>query len=94
MKKFLIPGVVALSLAAGGALACNKGEKRVQRLTEKLNLTEEQAAQVQEFFSEKRETMHAHREEQRAITLNQLSTVLSEEQLAEFEEMTFRKRHH
>ena len=93
MKKILLVVLIGLFLATGAALACNKIDKRVDRLTKKLDLSEEQAVQVHEILSEKKTAMKAHREHQREVMLNQMSNVLDEEQFTEFQEMAEKRKH-
>lgn len=98
MKK-LIPSLViasVLGLGAATASACpgGKGGPNFERISEKLELTAEQEAQFREIMEAKREKMKSYFQEQRAETLNQLSTVLTDEQLAEFEEMSERRFRH
>lgn len=95
MKKILSISLIALMLAAGVASAespCKHGKgKHMERMTEKLELTADQETQFREIMQAKREKMKSYHEEQRAETLSQLSTVLTDEQLAEFEEMSQRR---
>lgn len=95
MNKLLSTGLIALVLAvsATSALACpgGKGERKIDKAVEKLELSTEQESQFREIMEAKHANMKSHRETQRAETLNQLKTVLTAEQLAEFEEMSQRR---
>jgi len=95
MKKLIPTGLIALILAisASSALACpgGKGERKIDRAVEKLELTTEQESQFREIMEAKKAKMKSHREAQRAETLDQLKTVLTDKQLAEFEEMSQRR---
>ena len=97
MKK-LIPSLVVASVLALGAATASAcpGDKggRMDRVVEKLELTTEQEAQFREIMEARRDEMKSYHEEQRANTLDQLSNVLTDEQLAEFEEMTERRFRH
>ncbi|CAH1205307.1 Zinc resistance-associated protein [Candidatus Nitrotoga sp. BS] len=98
MRK-LIPSLLiasVLGLGAASALACPDGDggSHFDRMTKKLELTTEQEAQFRGIMKAKHESMKSYHEEQRAKTLSQLSTVLTKEQLAKFEEMSERRSHH
>ena len=81
-----------LGVSAATASACPSG--RIDQVVAKLELTTEQETKFREIMQAKRESMKSYREAQRAETLNQLKNVLTEEQLAEFEEMIERRFRH
>jgi hypothetical protein len=116
MKKVLLTTLIALSVGsvyaqpdADGVRGERHGLKHrgdpVAHLTEKLNLSEDQAAQVSAILEESR-AMHKEiqgtvQEEHCAVrenTLSELAAVLDDEQLAHFEDMQSRRamrgRHH
>tara|TARA_R110002074_G_scaffold19238_1_gene61478 strand:- start:453 stop:761 length:309 start_codon:yes stop_codon:yes gene_type:complete len=95
----LIPGLflaAILGVGATNASACPSGGKgdRVDRVAEKLELTTEQETRFREIMQAKRANMKIYHETQRTDTLNQLSGVLTADQLAKFEKMAERKSHH
>lgn len=88
MKK-VIPGLlVATVLVAGSVSVSADHGGHMDRMAEKLELTSEQEAQFQEIMQTKREKKKSFFKELRADTHAQLKEVLTEEQLAEFEEMS------
>lgn len=92
--------VLPLSVAAfpGGHDGDFKGHKgdRIEHLAQKLNLTAEQKQQLTLVFEEQ----HAKREALRQETDQRIQTVLTPEQMTQFEEMKkqrhekWQKRHH
>lgn len=98
MNKLLSAGIIAgvLAVSATSALACpgGKGERKIDRAVEKLELTTEQESQFREIMEAKHAAMKSHRETQRAETRDQLKTVLTADQFAEFEEMLERRMKH
>ena len=105
MKKVLLTTLIALSVGSAYA-QIDDGDERgskhgmkhrgdpVAHLTEKLNLTEDQAAEITAIFEESR-AMHKEiqgtvQEDHCAVrdnTRSELAAVLTDEQLAEFETM-------
>lgn len=91
MKKLIPCLLVAAVLAAGSvSVSADHGGHggHMDRMAEKLELTSEQEAQFQEIMQTKREKKKSFFKELRADTHAQLKEVLTEEQLAEFEEMS------
>ena len=102
MKKLLITAATIGTLVAVPAMACPKdgkpGGRMKQHLVSKLELTEEQQTQLDGIFEAnkpKREDLREQMEALRADTQTQIKSILSEEQLEEFESMQERreKRH-
>ena len=98
MKK-LIPTLLIISVLGLGAASVSarqggEGGPHCDRISKKLELTTEQETQFRGIMKAKHESMKSYREEQRAKTLSQLSTVLTEEQLAKYEEMSERRFRH
>lgn len=90
MRKTII--AVALSAALIPTLAATSPlyGPRLDRMAERLALTEEQKAQVELIFQEQREKRQALCDETHA----RLDAVLTEEQRAELAQMRNSKRHH
>ena len=88
MKKIIPCLLVASVLVAGSASVSADHGGRMERMAEKLELTSEQEAQFREIMQTKREKKKSFFKELRADTHAQLKEVLTEEQLAEFEEMS------
>ncbi|MGR9099526.1 MAG: periplasmic heavy metal sensor [Gammaproteobacteria bacterium] len=61
---------------------------RMERLSKKLNLTEEQSGQLEAIFKEQREKFKAVHEETRA----RMREILTEEQMAKMDEMKKRRQ--
>lgn len=110
MKKTLIATLTAVTLTAGaisGGAFAHKGGKgpegAVERLTERLNLTEEQQVQMKEIFDQKildrknmmesttaeqRENLRENaRDAMKAQTESQIKALLTPEQVALFDQM-------
>ena len=88
MKK-VIPGLLAATVLVAGSVSVHADHGgHMDRMAEKLELTSEQEAQFQEIMQTKREKKKSFFKELRADTHAQLKEVLTEEQLAEFEEMS------
>ena len=105
MKKTLLTALIALSLGSAQAqtdAGNERGKKhgmhhrgdRIAHLTEKLDLTDEQAAEVTAIIEESKalhmEIQASVQDEHCAVrenTLSDLAAVLNDEQLAQFEEM-------
>ena len=110
MKKRLIATLTAVTLTAGaisGVALAHKGGKgpegAVERLTERLNLTEEQQVQMKEIFDQKildrknmmesttaeqRENLRENaRDAMKAQTESQIKALLTPEQVALFDQM-------
>lgn len=62
-------------------------EKRLHRMSKKLELNDEQKAQVGAIMEANRDKMQQQREANRAEFKSEISQVLSEEQMAKFAEM-------
>lgn len=88
MKK-VIPCLLAATVLVAGSVSVSADHGgHMDRMAEKLELTSEQEAQFQEIMQTKREKKKSFFKELRADTHAQLKEVLTEEQLAEFEEMS------
>lgn len=96
MKKIASVLLISGILATGIASACpgGKGEKMVDRMVNRLELSSEQETQFREIMTANIDQMKSFHEQRRTDTLNQLSNVLDTQQLAEFEEMTERRFRH
>ena len=96
MKKAASALLLTGLLATGIASACpgGKGEHGLNRMVDRLELTSKQETQFREIMTTSFEQMKSYHEQQRAETLKQLGSVLSAEQLTEFEEITERRFHH
>ena len=97
MKK-LIPSLLVATVLGVGAVATvsacpgdGKQGKRLDRAVERLELTADQEAQFREVMLDMREDMKEYFQAQRDETIAELSTFLTEDQLAEFEEMSERR---
>ncbi len=88
MKKVIPCLLVATVLVAGTASVSADHGGHMDSMAEKLELTSEQEAQFREIMQTKREKKKSFFKELRADTHAQLEEVLTEEQLAEFEEMS------
>jgi protein CpxP len=95
MKKTLL--AIALSFAIPAAIAVGLGSQAeaspyrgpfVDRLAQKLDLTDQQKTQLKAIFAEQREKRRALREEKRA----RMQEVLTPEQLTEWDEMRQRRK--
>lgn len=113
MKTRLISAIAAVTLVAAstGAALAHKGgkgpERAVERLTERLNLTVEQQAEMQEIFDQKmldrqnmmenttaeqRENLRENaRDAMKAETESQIKALLTPEQVALFDQMKAEK---
>ena len=96
MKKLLFGLLVCISLASVAVLswAGHRGSEHTDCMIDKLELTEEQAAQFRDVMQENRKELLAFRETQREETLSQLETFMSAEQLQKFQEMREHKANH
>ncbi|UAW97356.1 hypothetical protein KEM63_11050 [Halopseudomonas nanhaiensis] len=89
MKKILISSAFALAAVmsaptmAGAHMDKEHGEKHMQRLTEKLDLTPEQQEQVKSIYKEQMEKHKEIKEEGK----KRMSEVLNDEQEKKLEEM-------
>lgn len=114
MKKTLIAAITALTLTAGAisgvVYAHSKSpERAVERMTERLNLNEEQQMQLKELYeqrmlnyknmkegatAEQREEMYKNgREEMRAQMESQIKALLNDDQIAVYDQMHADKDH-
>jgi Spy/CpxP family protein refolding chaperone len=101
MKKFTIAALV-LALAGFGAaaMACDgpkghkgKGpEQRLERMSEHLDLTPEQREQVKQAFEANKAKHEGAREAMHADMKASLAKILSQEQMAKFDEMHAKHR--
>ena len=95
LKVVALPLIIACTgIYASGVLACEDGnsrqEKRLQHLTESLQLSDTQVAEFKAIMSVHHEAMRESREEirqSREALKEQLKSVLSEEQIEDFESM-------
>lgn len=91
MKKLILSLLIAIVLGAGAAsVSAGHGGHggHMDRVVEKLQLTTEQETQFREIMKAKREQMKSFHQMQRAKAHAQLKEILTDEQLAEFEEMS------
>ncbi len=88
MNKLILGFLVAAVLGVGSASVSAGHGGHMDRMAEKLELTSEQEAQFREIMQTKREKKKSFFKELRADTHTQLKEVLTDEQLAEFEEMS------
>jgi uncharacterized membrane protein len=94
LKKLTLAVMIAGSLAvAGTAMAHDRGDP-VMRLSERLELTDTQQAEIQELFTTHRQTMRqsarenrSERREARANLREEIRALLDEEQVEKFDEM-------
>lgn len=102
MKKLLVTAATIGALIAVPAMACPKdgkpGGRMKQHLVSKLELTEEQQTQLDGIFEANQPKRDAIREQMEALreeTQTQIKSILSAEQLEEYEAMQERreKRH-
>ena len=89
LSIFLSLGVVSSSAFAD---KFEHNEKRMERLAEKLSLTDDQAQAFQTVMEGQAEKRRAFMEAHKAETLDNLSSVLDSEQLTKFEEMMERRK--
>ena len=96
MRKLLYGLIICMPLVSIGAFACpdGKGDKRAERMVEKLKLNDEQADQFRDALQIKRENMRTFHEEQHEDMLKQLETFLTAEQVQEFQEIRERRIRH
>ncbi|MGB0867243.1 MAG: Spy/CpxP family protein refolding chaperone, partial [Granulosicoccaceae bacterium] len=102
-KTLLIAGALATTLLVGGVAiaggkdcgerghranwSAEKGEKRMDRLASKLELTDEQKTQVKSIMQANREQRQKQFQQNREALQAELSSVLTDEQMEEFETM-------
>jgi hypothetical protein len=107
MKKYILPtAILVVTIFSVNAYACSKkGETRnpVAKLSERLDLSDEQTAKVKTIFEENRDACeekesrkehHTCMEAIKDSVDSALKEILSDEQMALFEEMQSRKREH
>lgn len=70
-----------------GQMSAEQSQKKIERLASKLELSDEQKTQVQTIMQANREKQQALRQQNREAFKAELSTVLSAEQMEEFETM-------
>ena len=87
----LTAGVLVTSLAYAGHGAKSKYH---DHMVKELELDAEQEAKFREIMKAKHERIKAFNEAQHNELMNQLKDVLTEKQLAEFEELRKQKHHH
>lgn len=89
MKQFAII-VLAASLSLPAFAMPMSGDRMVEKLTKKLDLTEEQQQQVKTIFDNKKPEMEALWKQMEALkqsTSTEIKSVLTPEQASEFEAM-------
>ena len=103
MKKVLvIIAAIAVSISTLSAQeADSRAEMHLQRLSQALELNEDQVAAFNDIMRNhhaerktRREALRAEREANRQLLKDQLASVLSEEQLAQFDTLSSQKRGH
>lgn len=96
MKKMLIAAGLTLAVLGGApAFAQTSMDNRIERMTEKLDLTPEQVQQVTVIMEEQKVKRDAIREtlkDNRDEMMEKMKGVLSEEQLQKMEEMKSKKK--
>lgn len=70
-----------------GQMSAEQSQKKIDRLASRLELSEEQKTQMQTILQANREKQQALRQQNREAFKAELSTVLSAEQMEEFETM-------
>ena len=70
-----------------GQMSAEQGQKKMDRLASKLELSDEQKTQVQTIMQANRDKTQALRQQNREALKTELGTVLSAEQMEEFETM-------
>ena len=90
--------VIAATLIAisSFSLAGANADKRMQRMIEKLELSEEQVSQVETIMTNQQARRDEIREQMQALradTRSQMSAILTDEQLEKFDRMQQHKKH-
>lgn len=92
MKRLLFSLLVFLPLISTAAFACPGGKGgHGDRMIKQLDLNAEQVVQFRGIMQAKRKKMHAFHEEQHNETLSQLNSVLTAEQMQEFQQLRERR---
>lgn len=101
IKKIATVTVLTALLATGVAMAKPFGDpekmaawldKRIERMTEKLSLNDDQAAKVKTIMQEQMEKRKAMMEQHRTETEARLGTVLTSEQMQKMQEMKEKRK--
>ena len=95
MKKLLVGSVVAAVLLIGGMVAAHSIESYLDRLQDRLELSDEQKDSLREIFEESEEKTVALQKQLRTVrneTREKFEAVLNEEQLKELNEMHNNRR--
>ena len=90
MKKVIVGSLIGVSLLVGTVVAAHSIEGYLDRLQERLELSEEQKDSLRKIFEESEMKEEALQKELRALrqeTREQFEAVLSEEQLEQLKEM-------
>lgn len=82
MKK-LLSSIAIVALVASPAFAMGDSQKRVERMTQELNLNETQQQQIQAIMEQQRAELEALREQSKS----KIAAVLTPEQQAKFDEL-------
>jgi len=90
MKKTIVALMLSATLIPAAVFAGShygdKIEHRVERMTEQLQLNEQQRVEVQKIFEEQYEKKRAMREQMRAETQARIGKVLTPEQQAQWQQ--------
>ena len=86
LGAILIPAAVL----AGGHYGDHRGEKRIGRMTEELQLSDQQRAEIEKIFQAQQEQRRALREQ----TREQIGNVLTPEQKKKWEQHMEERRQH
>lgn len=92
LVTLLISGFVVIQ---AWAVDDNPAEKRMEKMTEKLNLTKEQQAKIEKIFKEVKELIKPLMDQIRAIrenTNSKIELVLNDEQLKKWKELKEKKK--
>ena len=90
MKKVIVGSLIGVSLLVGAVVAAHSIEGYLDRLQERLELSEEQKDSLRKIFEESEKKEEALYKELRALrqeTREQFEAVLSDEQLEQLKEM-------
>lgn len=80
---FIFLSLISVAAFASPGGKCGHGDRMIKQL----DLNEEQAVQFREIMQTKRKKMRAFHEEQHNEPLNQLNSVLTAEQMEEFQQV-------
>ncbi len=90
MKKMIVGSLIGVSLLVGAVVAAHSIEGYLDRLQERLELSDEQVDSLRKIFEESEMKEEALQKELRALrqeTRDQFEAVLSEEQMEQLKEM-------